>query len=185
MALVVIVALNSLFIRRLHELFMQPGFGPYWKVFERELHLAGYDPYTYLTVTDWDVIYEVYRHPLLAFLVWPFYQLNEGLTWLTGVNCVQYVVALPLIFCSLYSYLFLYRIHREVVGLGQWDATLLTAFGFSMAYILLSVIVPDHFTISMFLILMTDKRIYAMENPKAVNKVASHCPKPTTSRWIR
>ena len=154
-ALVVIVALNSLFIRRLHELFMQPGFGPYWKVFERELHLAGYDPYTYLTVTDWDVIYEVYRHPLLAFLVWPFHQLNEGLTWLTGVNCVQYVVALPLIFCSLYSYLFLYRIHREVVGLGQWDATLLMAFGFSMAYILLSVIVPDHFTISMFLILMT------------------------------
>ena len=42
-ALAVIVALNTLFIRRLHELFLQPGFGPYIKVFQRELHLAGYD----------------------------------------------------------------------------------------------------------------------------------------------
>lgn len=154
-ALVVIVVLNALFIWRLHELFMQPGFGPYWKMFERELHLAGYDPYTYLTVTDWDVFYEVHRHPLLAFLVWPLWLLNLGLTWLTGVNCVQYVVALPVIFCSLYSYIFLYRIHREVVGLRRDDATLMTVYGFSMAYLLLSVIVPDHFTVSMFLLLLT------------------------------
>ena len=154
-ALMVIVALNAIFIYRLHEIFMQPGFGPYWKVFERELHLAGYDPYTYLTVTDWDVIYEVHRHPLLAFLVYPLYLLNQGLTWLFGVNCVQYLVALPVIASSFYSYIFMYRIQREVIQLGRWDATLLTVFFFSNAYILLSVIVPDHFTISMFLLLMT------------------------------
>ena len=155
LALVVIVVLNALFIYRMHDLFMQEGFGPYWKVFERELHLSGYDPLTYLTVTDWDVIYQVYRHPLLAFMMWPLYLLNEGLTWLLGVNCVQYLVALPLIVCSYYSYIFLYRIHREVIALNRWDATLLTAFYFSFAYILLSVIVPDHFTISMFLLLIT------------------------------
>ena len=155
LALVVIVVLNALFIYRMHDLFMQEGFGPYWKVFERELHLSGYDPLTYLTVTDWDVIYQVYRHPLLAFMMWPLYMLNECLTWLLGVNCVQYLVALPLIVCSYYSYIFLYRIHREVIALNRWDATLLTAFYFSFAYILLSVIVPDHFTISMFLLLIT------------------------------
>ena len=154
-ALGVIVALNVLFIWRLHELFLQPGFGPYWRVFERELHLAGYDPFTYLTVTDWDVVYETHRHPLLAFLVWPLWLLNQGLTWLTGVNCVQYVVALAVITSSLYSYIFLYRIFREVIRLRRDDATLMTMFSFSMAYILLSVIVPDHFTISMFLILLT------------------------------
>ena len=154
-ALGVIVLLNALFIYRMHDLFMQEGFGPYWKVFERELHLSGYDPLTYLTVTDWDVIYQVYRHPLLAFMMWPLYMLNECLTWLLGVNCVQYLVALPLIVCSYYSYIFLYRIHREVIALNRWDATLLTAFYFSFAYILLSVIVPDHFTISMFLLLIT------------------------------
>ena len=154
-ALMVIVALNMLFIYRLHELFLQPGFGPYWKVFEREWHLSGYDPFTYMTVTDWDVVYETHRHPLLAFLVWPLWLLNQGLTWLTGVNCVQYVVALPVIACSLYSYIFLYRIHREVIRLRREDARLMTMFCFSMAYIFLSVIVPDHFTISMFLVLLT------------------------------
>ena len=154
-ALTVIVLLNALFIFRLHELFLQPGFGPYWKVFERELHLSGYDPYTYLTVTDWDVIYEAHRHPLLAFFIWPLWLLNQGLTWLFGVNCVQYVVALVVMASSLYSYVFLYRIHREIVGLRRDDATLLTMFAFSMAYLLLSVIVPDHFTVSMFLLLMT------------------------------
>ncbi len=154
-ALVVIVLLNALFIYRMHDLFMQPGFGPYWKVFERELHLSGYDPLTYLGVTDWDVVYQVFRHPLLSFMIWPLYLLNEGLTWLLGVNCVQYLVAALLIICSYYSYIFLYRIHREVIALGRWDATLLTIFYFSFAYILLSVIVPDHFTISMFLLLIT------------------------------
>ena len=154
-ALTVIVLLNALFIYRMHDLFMQEGFGPYWKVFEHELHLSGYDPLTYLGVTDWDVVYQVYRHPLLSFMIWPLYLLNEGLTWLFGVNCVQYLVAFLLTVCSYYSYIFLYRIHREVIALSRWDATLLTAFYFSFAYILLSVIVPDHFTISMFLLLIT------------------------------
>ena len=154
-ALAVIVLLNALFIYRMHGLFMQEGFGPYWKVFERELHLSGYDPLTYLGVTDWDVVYQVFRHPLLSFMIWPLYLLNEGLTWLLGVNCVQYLVAFWLTVCSYYSYIFLYRIHREVIALSRWDATLLTAFYFSFAYILLSVIVPDHFTISMFLLLIT------------------------------
>ena len=154
-ALAVIVVLNGLFIYRMHDLFMQEGFGPYWKVFERELHLSGYDPLTYLGVTDWDVVYQVYRHPLLSFLIWPLWLINEGLEALLGVNCVQYLVALPLIACSFYSYIFLYRIHREVVGLVKWDAALLTAFHFSFAYILMSVFVPDHFTLSMFLLLIT------------------------------
>lgn len=153
--LAVIFVFNALFIWRMHELFLQEGFGPYWKVFERELHLSGYDPLTYLGVSYWDTVYNVYRHPLLAFMIWPFWLLNQGLTALFGVNCVQYLVALPIMAASFYSYLFLFRIHREVLGLSHYDATLLSAFYFSLAYIMLSVIVPDHFTISMFLLLMT------------------------------
>lgn len=154
-ALIVIIALNALFIYRMHELFMQPGFGPYFKTFERELHLSGYDPLTYMGVTDWDAVYQVYRHPLLSFMIWPLWLINQALTWMLGVNCVQYLVAAVLIFCSYYSYIFMYRIHREVIELQRWDATLLTAYFFSFAYILMSVIVPDHFTISMFLLLVT------------------------------
>ena len=154
-ALIIIIALNALFIYRMHELFMQPGFGPYFKTFERELHLSGYDPLTYMGVTDWDAVYQVYRHPLLSFMIWPLWLINQALTWMLGVNCVQYLVAALLIFCSYYSYIFMYRIHREVIELQRWDATLLTAYFFSFAYILMSVIVPDHFTLSMFLLLVT------------------------------
>ena len=154
-ALIIIIALNALFIYRMHELFMQPGFGPYFKTFERELHLSGYDPLTYMGVTDWDAVYQVYRHPLLSFMIWPLWLINQALTWMLGVNCVQYLVAALLIFCSYYSYIFMYRINREVIELQRWDATLLTAYFFSFAYILMSVIVPDHFTISMFLLLVT------------------------------
>jgi len=154
-ALAVIILLNALFIHRLSPFFMQEGFGPYWKDFMREFHLSGYDPLTYLGVTGWGMVYNVFRHPLLGSFIFPFYLINSGLSTLLGVNCVQYVVAVPVIFCSYYSYIFTYRIHREIIQLERWDATLMTAFYFSMAYILLSVIVPDHFTISMFLILLT------------------------------
>ena len=51
--------------------------------------------------------------------------------------------------------LFFQRLHRFFEVLPKGDATLLSAYYFSMAYILLSVIVPDHFTISMFLLLLT------------------------------
>jgi len=153
-ALAVIVLFNVLFVCRLMPLFMQEGFGPYWKAFEHNFHLSGYDPLTYLGVTDWGFVYQVYRHPLLAFLIWPLYAVNQLLSAVFGVNCVQYVVALPLVVASLYSYLFIYRILREVVGVGGRDATLLAVYFFSFAYIMLSVLVPDHFTISMFLLLL-------------------------------
>ena len=126
--LLVIVALNGLFIARLSPRFMQEGFGPYWKVFMREFHLSGYDPLTYLGVTDWGTVYNVYRHPLLAFFIWPLFLINAVLSALTGVNCVQYVVALPLVAASLYSYLFTYRIMREFFLLPKGDATLLSAY---------------------------------------------------------
>jgi hypothetical protein len=153
-ALAVIVLFNVLFVCRLMPLFMQEGFGPYWKAFEHNFHLSGYDPLTYLGVTDWGFVYQVYRHPLLAFLIWPLYAVNQLLSAVFGVNCVQYVVALPLVVASLYSYLFIYRILRAVVGVGGRDATLLAVYFFSFAYIMLSVLVPDHFTISMFLLLL-------------------------------
>ena len=153
--LLCIVALNGLFIYRLSPFFMQEGFEPYMKQLLHEFHLSGYDPLTYLAVTDWGTFYNVYRHPLLAFMVYPLYLLNWCLSSLLGVNCVQYVVALPVVACSFYSYIFTYRIHREIIGISHRDAILMSVFYFSMAYIMLSVIVPDHFTISMFLLLLT------------------------------
>lgn len=148
-------ALNALFILRLNPLFRQPGLGPYKAVLEHEFHLSGYDPYTYWCVSDWDYYYNVVRHPLLAWMVWPIAQLNSLLGILLGINCVQFLMAVILVICTVYSFVFLYRILLKVIGVGRADALLLSAFFFSMAYIMLSAIVPDHFTPSMMLLLLT------------------------------
>lgn len=74
---------------------------------------------------------------------------------LTGLNLVQFVVAVILIFCSFYSFLFLYRTLREVLRLKAFDAGLLSAMLFSFAYVMVSAIVPDHFIMSMMMLLLT------------------------------
>lgn len=69
----------------------------YWPVFINRFHVSGFDPITYYVVTEWDVSYNVYRHPLLAFFMYVPYLLNQALMWLTGMNCVQFIVAALLI----------------------------------------------------------------------------------------
>ena len=56
------------------------------------------------------------RHPLLAFFMAPLYWLNLGLTALTGVNCVQYVVAFFWILATAYAFLFFYRIVLNILN---------------------------------------------------------------------
>ena len=126
----------------------------YWPVFINRFHVSGFDPITYYVVTEWDVSYNVYRHPLLAFFMYVPYLLNQALMWLTGMNCVQFIVAALLIAAVMYSVLFIYRIFREVIGLCRMDATLLSAFMYSFAYVMLSYTVPDHFGLSLTMLLL-------------------------------
>ncbi len=116
-------------------------------------HISGFDTLTYSLMTSWGTLYNVYRHPLLAFFMYPFYLLNQGLMWLIGFNCAQFIVAIILIFCALYSFLFILRIFSDVVKLNKFDSLLLSYMFFSFAYIMVALIVPDHFAISLFLLL--------------------------------
>lgn len=153
-ALAVIVALNALIITKFFGLFADYDVDS-WRIFIRNFHMSGFDPITYAVVTDWDIGYNIIRHPLLPFLMFPLYVLNQGLWALTGANCVQLLIGLLLVACAFYSFIFLHRIMREVIGISRAAATLLTAFFFSFAYILVTIIVPDHFCLSLFLILLT------------------------------
>lgn len=153
-ALLVMVALNALTIIKYHSVFSALT-DNYHKLFVSKFHVAGFDPLTYAAVSRWDTEYNVYRHPLLAFFMYIPNQVNQGLMWLTGMNCAQFVVALLLVFSGFYSFIFLYRIFREVVGTSRWDANLLSAFYFSFAYVMISAMVPDHFIFSMMLLLLT------------------------------
>ena len=58
----------------------------YHRLFVRWFRISGFDPLTYEVISYWDTAYNVYRHPLLAFFMWPFAQLNQLLMTLTGKN---------------------------------------------------------------------------------------------------
>lgn len=153
-ALVVIGLFQYLIISRFFPLFANYS-EDYWTVFMNNFHMSGYDPITYGVVTDWTIGYNLLRHPLLPYLMVPFYLLNQLLWWVTGANCVQFVVGSLLMFCSTYSFLFLYRVMHDSIGIGRGDALLLTLLCFGFAHVLVAVIVPDHFCLSLFMIMLT------------------------------
>lgn len=154
--LIFLTALNGLAIAGNHfELFTRCGKLGYWSVFWNHYIVSGFDCYSYIILSHWRPLYVPYRHPLLSLMLWPLSQLNEWLMRLTGLNCAIFIVAFFLILFMFYSFLFVYRILREVTGLQRFDATLLSLFLYSFAYILLTAIAPDHFAISMFILTLT------------------------------
>lgn len=126
-----------------------------WRVFMRNFHMSGFDPFSYSIVTDWHIGYTATRHPLLSFFLFPLWALNKLLWWLTGANCVQFIIGALLLFSTLYSAIFLRRLLREIVGVKRFYADVLVVFFFSIAYIMLACLVPDHFVLSMMFLLLT------------------------------
>lgn len=151
--LLVLTALNALVVCKYYDVFT-PLNAHYWHLFIGTFHVSGFDPITYSVVSDWTAGYNVYRHPLLAFYMYVPYLINQALIWLTGINCAVFIVSAIQTFSAFYSSLFIYRIFREVVGVSRTDATLLTFFYFGFAFVMLSAMVPDHFIISMMLLLL-------------------------------
>lgn len=151
--LVLLVALNALVVCKYY-----PDFTPlnahYWHLFIGKFHVSGFDPITYSVVSDWTAGYNVYRHPLLAFYMYVPYLLNQALMWLTGMNWALFIVASIQVFCAFYASIFIFRIFREIVGTTLFQASLLTLFYFSFAFVMLAAMVPDHFIISMMLLLL-------------------------------
>lgn len=154
-ALVVILVFHYLIISKFYCLFADYYRPETWRTFMRNFHMSGFDPITYDVVSTWRLGYNIIRHPLLPFLMLPLWALNQLLWWLTGVNCVQFVVGALLVFCGFYSFVLLHRLLREVVGVGLAVANLLSALFFAFAYVLVAIIVPDHFCLSLFLLLLT------------------------------
>ena len=152
--LILLIALNSLVVLKYYGLFT-PLNKYYWPLFIHNFHISGFDPITYSVVSDWTAGYNVYRHPLLAFYMYVPYLINQGLMQLTGINCAIFIVVAIQIFCAFYSIIFLRRILRELIGMTGTDSTILSLFFFSFAFVMVSSIVPDHFIISMMMLLLT------------------------------
>lgn len=151
--LLVFLALDALVVCKYYDVFT-PLNAHYWHLFISKFHISGFDPITYSVVSDWTAGYNVYRHPLLAFYMYVPYLINQALIWATGINCAIFIVTAIQLFSAFYAAIFLYRIFREIVGVSRTDSTLLTFFFFGFAFVMLSSMVPDHFIISMMLLLL-------------------------------
>lgn len=123
-----------------------------WGLFVKKYTVSGFDPITYCVLTEWEPKYEIYRHPLLAYFEYPFYLLNQALTAIFDTNCAQVIVGAILVVLACYTWIFMYRILREIIGLQRTDASLLSMFFFSFGYVMLTLMVPDHFAVSMFML---------------------------------
>lgn len=151
--LILVVLLNLVIISKYSDFIgiMPDDYKEFFNLFK----VSGYDPITYATVTNWYQGYNVYRHPLLAFMMWIPYLLNMILLKLTGLNLVQYLIGLLLVFCGFYSYIFMRRILVEVIGLKEIDGIILNAMFFGFAFTMVALVVPDHFVMSQMLLLLT------------------------------
>ena len=154
-ALSLFIALNTLMLAYHYELFTRGGRLGFWTIFHDHFTVSGFDDYTYVTISNWGNFYELYRHPLLALIMYPLYLLNSWLMGLYEFNFTIFIVAVLLVLSSFYSFVFLYRIFREIINVKKTDALLVSALFFSFAYIMLTVMVPDHFAYSMFFLTMT------------------------------
>lgn len=149
-----LVALQALMLYKFSCLFAHPTDAS-WGQFMRNFRMSGFDPTTYAVVLHWYQGYDILRHPLLAFFVWPLSVLNRGLSAIVGTNCVQLVVGVVLIASAFYALLWLWRTLRFVVGVGRCTAWLLTLLFMGFGMIAVAMCVPDHFCLSLPLLSLT------------------------------
>lgn len=153
-ALLFVGTLNALVVAEYFPALSQPS-ADYHSLARDTFHISGFDAWTYSILSDWHGWeFNIYRHPLLAVFCFVPFLLNQGLMALTGINCAVPIMALIELFFGFYSVIFLYRVLREVIGVCRADSTLLTVLFFTFAFIILTVMVPDHFNLSMCMLLI-------------------------------
>lgn len=153
-ALVYVTLLNVMVVGRYFESFVRLS-DNYHRLFVRGFHVSGFDPLTYAVVSSWNTEYNIYRHPLLAFMMYLPARVNGWLMELTGYNMAPVIVGGLMIGCGFYAFVFLCRTLHGLVGLRWADSWLLGTLCFSMAYVMLATCVPDHFMMSMMVLCLT------------------------------
>lgn len=157
LALGVALAVGSLQVLMLLKYYglLFEGDGELTRLIARHFHLSGFDAITYRVLTEWGPYYDVVRHPLLHLLCLPLYLLNQLLWWLTGMNWAMPLTCVLLTLLASLSAVLFYRAGRRLVGLAHADAMLLSVLFCSLAYIMTTFIAPDHFVLSLALLLAT------------------------------
>lgn len=159
--LVIFTSLNIMMLNYHYEAWINPKVG-FWSAFSKRFCISGFDPYTYIIISEWRPLYELSRHPLLSIFVWPLSEFNQLLKSECNTNCAIFIVAILWTLLSTTSWMLLYRILRNIISLNFAESLLLCMFYFSFGYVMLATFVPDHMIVSMTILLLalwvTEKR---------------------------
>lgn len=154
-ALLVFVLLNGLFFYKYGNLFLRAHHVSFWQLFAKTYHVSGFDAWSYIFMSNGKLYFEIPRHPLFAVILYPFYAINKELISAGDTNYAMFFMAFLLIASAYYSFVFIYRVFRQVIKIDKKDSLLLSALLYSFGMVMTSMVVPDHFCWSLFLLSMT------------------------------
>lgn len=154
-ALVVFTALNALLIANHWQSFTRGAHVGFWSVFYNHLNMSGYDIFSLIFISCMRLHWNTLRHPLFVVLLLPLFGLNRLIMPPTEFNAAVLLMAALLVAADVWGAVLMHRLLRDVVEVRRVDAALLTAFFYGFAHVMIATMVPDHFALSLPLLLLT------------------------------
>lgn len=154
-ALVVFAALNALLIANHWQSFTRGAHVGFWSVFYNHLNMSGYDIFSLIFISCMRLHWNALRHPLFVVLLLPLFGLNRLIMPPTEFNAAVLLMASLLVAADVWGAVLMHRLLRDVVEVRRVDAALLTALFYGFAHVMIATMVPDHFALSLPLLLLT------------------------------
>ena len=154
-ALVVFAALNALLIANHWQSFTRGAHVGFWSVFYNHLNMSGYDIFSLIFISCMRLHWNTLRHPLFVVVLLPLFWLNRLIMPQTEFNAAVLLMAALLVAADVWGAVLMHRLLRDVVEVRRVDATLLTALFYGFAHVMIATMVPDHFALSLPLLLLT------------------------------
>lgn len=154
-SLVVFAALNALLIANHWQSFTRGAHVGFWSVFYNHLNMSGYDIFSLIFISCMRLHWNALRHPLFVVVLLPLFWLNRLIMPPTEFNAAALLMAALLVAADVWGAVLMHRLLRDVVEVRRVDAALLTALFYGFAHVMIATMVPDHFALSLPLLLLT------------------------------
>lgn len=154
-ALVVFAALNALLIANHWQSFTRGAHVGFWSVFYNHLNMSGYDIFSLIFISCMRLHWNTLRHPLFVVVLLPLFWLNRLIMPPTEFNAAVLLMGALLVAADVWGAVLMHRLLRDVVEVRSMDAALLTALFYGFAHVMIATMVPDHFALSLPLLLLT------------------------------
>lgn len=154
-ALIVFAALNALLIANHWQSFTRGAHVGFWSVFYNHLNMSGYDIFSLIFISCMRLHWNALRHPLFVALLLPLFWLNHQIMPPTEFNAAVLLMGALLVAADVWGAVLMHRLLRDVVEVNRMDAAFLTAMFYGFAHVMITTMVPDHFALSLPLLLLT------------------------------